>query len=206
MVIRYKIYCIILVAMANLKPRWALLIIATMTIMLMMTSIFAGPALAVKKSTVKAIKTPNKTTTVKGVKVLSVHTAPLKVFVGNTFGLRATVFNNSTAAISFANGTCTSPLSITFNKNVITEPKATTTCKAQQITIKPGEQSPISSSGITYRATAPGITNATMIFKYGAGPASSKSPTTDSYSRTYSFNIQAAGPSPTTGPQSTPSP
>jgi hypothetical protein len=43
-----------------------------------------------------------------------------------------------------------------------------------------------------------------MIFKYGAGPASSKSPATDSYARTYSFNIQAAGPPSTTGSQSTP--
>ncbi len=193
--------------MANLETRWALLAIATMTIILMTASVFLGPALAVKKSTsVKAIpKTPSKTTTVKGVKVLSVHTAPSKIAVGNTFGLRAIVFNNSTATISFANGTCTSPLSITFNKNVITEPKATTaSCKAQQITLKPGEQSPISTSGITYRATAPGITNATMIFKYGAGPASSKSSTSDSYSRVYSFNTQPAGPRPTTGSQPTP--
>jgi uncharacterized membrane protein YeiB len=208
MVISYKIYRIILVVMANLKTRWALL--ATMTLMLMTASVFVGPVLAVKKSSsssVKAIhKTPSKTTTVKGVKVLSVHTAPSKVAVGNTFGLRAIVFNNSTATISFANGTCTSSLSITFNKNVMTEPKATTaSCKAQQVTLKPGEQSPISSpnlSGMTYRATAPGITNASMIFKYGGGPASSKSPTSDSYSRVYTFNIQPAGSHPTT-PQPT---
>jgi hypothetical protein len=194
--------------MANLKTRWALL--ATMTLMLMTASVFVGPVLAVKKSSsssVKAIhKTPSKTTTVKGVKVLSVHTAPSKVAVGNTFGLRAIVFNNSTATISFANGTCTSPLSITFNKNVMTGPQATTaSCKAQQVTLKPGEQSPISSpnlSGMTYRATAPGITNASMIFKYGGGPASSKSPTSDSYSRVYTFNIQPAGSHPTT-PQPT---
>lgn len=210
MVISYKIYRIILVVMANLKTRWALLAIATMTLMLMTASVFAGPVLAVKKSSsssVKAIhKTPSKTVTpahdVKGVKVLSVHTAPSKVAVGNTFGLRAIVFNNSTATISFANGTCSSPLSITFNKNVMTEPKATTaSCKAQQVTLKPGEQSPISSpnlSAITYTATAPGITNASMIFKYGAGPASSKSPTSDSYSRVYTFDIQPAGSQPTT--------
>ncbi|PWU79797.1 MAG: hypothetical protein DLM72_15350 [Candidatus Nitrosopolaris wilkensis] len=195
--------------MANLETRWALLAIATMTLMLMTASVFPGPVLAVKKSSsVKAIhKTPSKTTTVKGVKVLSVHTAPSKVAVGNTFGLHAIVFNNSTATISFANGTCTSPLSITFNKNVMTGPNAAiASCKAEQVTLKPGEQSPISSSGISYRATAPGITNATMIFKFGAGPASSKSPTSDSYSRVYSFNIQPAGPRTTTGPQSTPSP
>jgi hypothetical protein len=73
------------------------------------------------------------------------------------------VFNNSTATITFANGTCTSPLSITFNKNVMTEPQATaTTCKMQQVTLRPGEQSPILTpnlSGITYRATAPGMTS-----------------------------------------------
>jgi hypothetical protein len=36
-----------------------------------------------------------------------------------------------------------------------------------------------------------------MIFKYGGGPASSKSPTNDSYSRVYTFNIQPAGSQPT---------
>ena len=211
MVISYKMYRIILAVMANLKTRWALFAIATMTLMLMTASVLAGPVLAVKKSSSSSVKTPGKTTTVKGVKVLSVHTAPSKIAVGNTFSLRAIVFNNSTATISFANGTCTSPLSITFNKNVMTEPKATTvSCKAQQVTLKPGEQSPRSPnlSGITYRATAPGITNASMIFKYGGGPASSKSPTSDSYSRVYTFNIQPAGSQPTTPhptPKSTPS-
>ncbi|HET7147145.1 MAG TPA: hypothetical protein VFI73_01485 [Candidatus Nitrosopolaris sp.] len=202
MVISYKIYRSILVVMANLKTRWALLAIATMTLMLMTASVFTGSVLAVKKSSSSSVKAIHKTTTaaqdVKGVKVLSVHTAPSKVAVGNTFGLRAIVFNNSTATISFSNGTCTSPLPITFDKNVITEPKTTTTsCKAQQVTLKPGEQSPIS-SGITYRATAPGVTNASMIFKYRGGPASSKSPTSDSYSRVYTFNIQPAGSQPTT--------
>ena len=159
--------------MANLKTRWALLAIATLTLMLV-ASVFAGPTFAVKKTSSSSAKAIHKTPLLSMVKVLSVHTAPSKIAVGNTFGLRAIVFNNSTATISFANGTCTSPLSITFNKNVITEPKATTaSCKAQQITLKPGEQSPISTSGITYRATAPGITNTTMIFKYGGGPASS---------------------------------
>src|SRR5213080_3889511 len=153
----------------NLKTRWAPLAIATLTLMLV-ASVFAGQTLAVKKTSSSSAKAIHKTpTTVNGVKVLSVHTAPSKIAVGNTFGLQAIVFNNSTATISFANGACTSLLSITFNKNVITEPKATTvSCKAQKATLKPGEQSPISSSSISYRATAPGITNATMIFKYGA--------------------------------------
>ena len=122
---------------------------------------------------------------------------PSKVAVGNTFGLRGIVFNNSTATITFANGTCTSPLSITFNKNVMIQPQATTaTCKAQQVTRKLGEQSHVRSPnllGLTYRATAPGITNATMTFKYGALAATSKSPASDTISRVYTFNILPAG-------------
>ena len=183
--------------------------------MLTTASIFSGSVLAVKKGSSSSVttvhKTPSKSTTshhVKGVKVFRVHTVPSKVAVGNTFGLRGIVFNNSTATITFANGTCTSPLSITFNKDVMTEPKATTaSCKAQQVTLKPGEQSPILTpnlSGITYRATAPGMTNATMTFKYGAVTGTSKSPINDSVSRVYTFNIQPAGSRPATGSQSSP--
>src|SRR5689334_8293049 len=114
--------------MPNLKAGWTLMAIVTMTLMLTMAPMFAGYVLAVKKSS-GSIKTSGKTTTstahhVKGVKVFRVHTVPSKVAVSNTFGLRGIVFNNSTATITFANGTCTSPLSITFNKNVITEPQA----------------------------------------------------------------------------------
>src|SRR5438309_5110765 len=180
--------------MINLKVGCILVAVITMTLMLTVAPLYAGSALAVKKST-SSVKTPKGTTTsthhVKGVKVFRVHTVPSKVAVGNTFGLRGIVFNNSTTTITFGNGTCTSPLSITFNKNVMTEPQATTaSCKAQQVTLKPGGQSHILSpnlSGIIYRATAPGVTNATMTFKYGAVTATSKSPISDSISRVYSF-------------------
>jgi len=190
--------------MTNLKAGWALLTPVTITLMLILAPTFTDPILAVKKSS-SSVKTPGKTTTtttsthhLKGVKVFRIHIVPSKVIVGNTFGLRGIVFNNSTATITFANGTCTSPLSITFNKNVITVPQTTTTasCKAQQVTLKPGEQSHILSpnlSGIIYRATAPGMTNATISFKYGATIATSKSPISDSISRIYSFNILPAG-------------
>ena len=202
--------------MIKLNKEWALVAIIGMTSMLITATTLAGPVLAVKKSS-SSIQTPGKTTTtsahhVKGVKVFRVHTIPSKVAVGNTFGLRSIVFNNSTATITFANGTCTSPLSITFNKNVVTEPRATTaSCNAQQVTLKPGGQSHILSpnlSGIIYRTTAPGMTSATMTFKYGAVTATSKSPISDSISRVYSFNILPAGSQPTSlqhSPRSTPS-
>jgi hypothetical protein len=202
--------------MTNPKAGLALLTVVTMTLMLTMAPMFTGSVLAVKKSS-SSVKTPGKATTtsaqhVKGVKVFRVHAIPSKVAVGNTFGFRGIVLNNSTATITFGNGTCTSPLSITFNKNVMTEPQATAaSCKAQQVTLKPGGQSHILSpnlSGIIYRATAPGMTNATMTFKYGALTATSKSPLSDSISRVYSFNILPAGSKPTTlqhSPGSTPS-
>jgi len=101
----------------------------------------------------------------------------------------------------------------------MSEPQATTaSCKTQQVNLKPGAQSPILTpnlSGIAYRATAPGMTNATMTFKYGAATTTSKSPVSDSISRVYSFNILPAGsqstslenslhstPSPQSGPVS----
>jgi len=205
--------------MTNRSAEWPLFGVIVITLMLTTGSIFASSVLAVKKGSSSSVtsvhKTPSKTTTphhFKGVKVFRVHTVPSKVAIGNTFGLRGIVFNNSTATITFGNGTCTSPLSITFNKNVITEPQATTaSCKAQQVTLKPGGQSHILSpnlSGIIYRATAPGVTNATMTFKYGAVTATSKSPISDSISRVYSFNILPAGSQPTSlqhSPRSTPS-
>ena len=89
------------------------------------------------------------------------------------------------------------PLSVTFDKNVISEPKTTTApCQAQQITLKPGEQTHILSpklSGIAYKATSPGITNATMIFKFQAAPLANKSSVSESYNRVYTFNIMPPG-------------
>ncbi|MFZ0896233.1 MAG: hypothetical protein WAZ77_17175 [Candidatus Nitrosopolaris sp.] len=218
--------------MTNRHAEWALLSIAMITLMLIIASVFTGPILAVKKSSasVKTIhETPSKTTTttiahshITGVKVLSVHTIPSKVAVGKTFSLGALVFNNSSATITFANGTCApSPLSITFNKNAVPETQAAAaSCQAQQATLKPREHSQIITPnllGIRYRATAPGMTNATIIFKYAVEIPTSKSPISDTYSRTYAFEIQPGSQhpattgtittsAPTTKPTSEPSP
>jgi hypothetical protein len=200
--------------MTNRHAERALLSVAMITLMLMTPLVFMGPVLAVKKSSASSVKTihetPSKTTTtttvahshITGVKVLSVHTIPSKLAVGNTFSLGALVFNNSSATITFANGTCTpSPLSITFDKNVIpaSQSVAAASCKALRATLKPGERSQIISpnlSGITYRATAPGVTNATIIFKYAVGIPTSKSLISDTYSRSYAFDIQPSSHKP----------
>jgi hypothetical protein len=204
--------------MVDLKVGFMISAVIIMIIMLTMAPIFSGPILAAKKSDKSSSSakfstktTTNKTATthhVKGVKVFRVHTVPSKAVVGSTFGFRGIVFNNSTATITFSNGTCTAPLSITFNKNVITEPQTTTgICNPQEVTLKPGEQSHILSpnlSGITYKATSPGLTNATMTFKYGA-VTTSKSPISDSISRFFAFNILPPGAS-TSASAHTPTP
>jgi hypothetical protein len=187
--------------MINPKLELTIFVAVTIALALIISPIVNEYVLAVKKSS--SVKTSGKTSSIQinGVKVLKVHTVPSKVKVGSTFGLRGIVINNSTATITFANGTCTSPLSITFDKNVINEPKTTTApCQAQQVTLKPGEQTHILSpklSGITYKATSPGITNATMIFKFQAAPLASKSSVSESYNRVYTFNIMPPGTTPT---------
>jgi hypothetical protein len=141
---------------------------------------------------------------IKGIKVLHVHSIQSKVYVGSTFSLRGTVVNNSTSTITFENGTCTSPLSISFNKNVmITHHPLNASCKAKLLTLKPGEQSSIvspNSLNISYKAMAPGMTNATMLFKYKVLTPTSKSPIDDNTTRTYSFNIQPTKTSVTATP------
>jgi hypothetical protein len=198
--------------MTNLDAKWALFAIIVITLMLTTATIFASPTLAIKKSSSHSVKTAPKTSSttttptahnhIRGVKLLSVHTIPSKVAIGNTFSLRGIVFNNSTATITFANGTCTSPLSISFNKNAVPETNtAVTSCKAQQVTLNPGEHTQIISpnhSAIIYRATAVGTTNATIIFKYAVGIPTSNSPISDSVSRTYAFEIQPGSQQPQT--------
>jgi hypothetical protein len=187
--------------MTNLNGKWAVLAIVAMTLVLLTAATFAGsgPVLAVKKSSTTLTSAHH----IKGVKILHVHTyKPSVVTVGSTFGLRAIVYNNSSSTITFANGTCTSQLSVRFNKNVMIEPQpAAASCKAlpRSVALKPGEQLLISSpnlSGIAYRATAPGMTNATMTFKYGVEAITGKSPIGDSISKVLTFNIRGSGPQP----------
>ena len=149
---------------------------------------------------------------IKGVKLLHVHTTPSKIVVGNTFSLQGIVYNNSSATISFANGTCTipsPPLSITFNRNVMTETNAAgTSCKPHQITLKPGEQSGIQSPnlyGMAYKATTPGMTNTTMTFKYGVETTTSKTPVKDTISRFFAFSIQPGTQQPAATSNTSPS-
>jgi len=172
--------------MVDRKPELTVLAVVIITLTIIVAPIVSNLVLAVKTFI-----------HLRGVKVLKVHTVPSKVTSGSTFGLRGIVVNNSTATIKYANGTCASPLSVAFNKNAISKPQTTTaSCKAQQVTLKPGAQSPIlisNLSGITYKATSPGTTNATLIFNYGVITPTSNLPIGDNISRVYTFNILPSG-------------
>ena len=131
---------------------------------------------------------------IKGIKILRIHTAPSHVSVGSTFNIEGIVFNNSTSAITFPNSTCNSPVSIDFNKNVLMESQGLALCTTptKDVTLKPLQWSSIASnpnSGIAYRATSQGITNATISFNYKVETANGKSPISDNISRVYTFNI-----------------
>jgi hypothetical protein len=188
--------------MGNSSAKWGVLTIISISLVLIGAT-FAAPILAVNKSssisanrelfmTVATTITHNQ---IKGVKILDVHTLPSTVVVGSTFSIRGNVINNSTATITFPNGTCNSPVSIDFNKNVVIENQGTASCTTAtpDVTLKPGEQSSILypfHSGIAFRATAPGMTNATISFSYGVDIPTVKSSISDNISRLYTFDIQ----------------
>jgi hypothetical protein len=183
--------------MNNSSAKWGLFAIIPISLVLIGAT-FVGKSSSF--STHKESFTPVATTTthnqIKGVKILDVHTLPSTVVVGNTFSIRGNVINNSTATITFPNGTCNSPVSIDFNKNVMIENRGTASCTTAMpdVTLKPGEQSSILYpylSGIAYRAIAPGMTNATISFSYGVKIPTGKSTISDNISRLYTFDIQA---------------
>ena len=121
--------------------------------MLATATAFASPILAVKKRGSNSVKTMHQTTPTsstsitptahyhnKGVKLLSVHSIPSEVAVGNTFHLDGLVFNNSPATITLRTEQVLH--SVRFNKDVIPETKAAVaSCKARQVILKPGEHS-----------------------------------------------------------------
>jgi hypothetical protein len=188
--------------MRKLSAKWVLLTIIAMGLAFIGAT-FAGPVLAIKKSSnihTNASLTAGDPTThhqIKGVKILGVKINPSTVAVGNTFSIRGIVVNNSTATIRFANGTCNSTVSIDFNKNVIIENQGVASCTTNtpEVILKPREQSAIlipNHSGIAYKATAPGMTNATISLSYGVEIPKGQSATSESISRVYSFNIKSA--------------
>jgi len=132
---------------------------------------------------------------IKGLKILQVRTSPSTVLAGGTFNILAIVVNNSTATITFPNGTCNSPVSVDFNKNVITENIGTASCTGSnpEVTLKPGDKSKIASpdmSGVAYKAVTPGSTNATITFNYGVSGTTAVPSASNTITRVYTFTVQ----------------
>lgn len=100
------------------------------------------------------------------------------------------MFNNSTSAITFPNGTCNQSVHTNFNKNVQESGSSSCTTSPQKsITLGPKEQSFIV-SGTSYKATSSGTTNATMVFKYGVQNYKDKSVYNDNTSRSFAFDVR----------------
>jgi hypothetical protein len=190
----------------NLRTKWsffafvAVIIIVTSAV----TSATSSPTvLALKKGSARSGSSTTSDVAsssqnqIKGLKILQIHTSPSTVIAGSTFNIRAVVVNNSTATITFPNGTCNSPVSVDFNKNVITENVGTASCAGStpEVTLKPGDKSKISSpdlSGVAYKAVTPGSTNATITFNYGVQGTTAVPSASNTITRVYTFTVQAS--------------
>lgn len=188
-------------SMMNLCTKWSFF--AFVAVSIIVTSTVTS---ATSSPTVLALKKLGSSTTsdlnasqnqVKGLKILQVRTSPSTVIAGNTFNIRAVVVNNSTATITFPNGTCNSPVSVDFNKNVITENVGTASCAGSTpiVTLKPGDKSKIASpdlSGVAYKAITPGSTNATITFNYGVPGTTAVPSASNTLTRVYTFTVQSS--------------
>lgn len=189
-------------SMMNLYTKWSFF--AFVAVIIIVTSAVTS---ATSSPTVLALKKLGSSTTsdlnsssqnqIKGLKILQVRTSPSTVIAGNTFNIRAVVVNNSTATITFPNGTCNSPVSVDFNKNVITENVGTASCAGSTptVTLKPGDKTKIASpdlSGVAYKAITPGSTNATITFSYGVPGTTAVPSASNTLTRVYTFTVQSS--------------
>jgi hypothetical protein len=128
-----------------------------------------------------------------GVVLLTTHTQPIVVHVGNFFRVQAMVLNNSTGTISFTAGPCDSTVSAIFNKNVVVKHEvscfagaALTSAAANLVKLRPGEKVSIIGTpiGTTYQAVASGPTIASVTFHYQLGTGANAS-----IVKSFEFNI-----------------
>jgi hypothetical protein len=128
-----------------------------------------------------------------GVLLLTTHTQPIVVHVGNFFRVQAMVLNNSTGTISFTAGPCDSTVSAIFNKNVVVKHEvscfagaASTSAATHLVKLRPGEKVSIIGTpiGTTYQAVASGPTIASVTFHYQLGTGANASSI-----KSFEFNI-----------------
>ena len=101
------------------------------------------------------------------------QTQPSSIHVGDSFRLSVLVVNNSTDTIHF-NGGCSSPISASFDTNIIRTDNLIGCLAITNITLKPGENTTVTgpSSNIKYTALSSGMTNTTLSFSYQLGESS----------------------------------
>ncbi|CUR51401.1 exported protein of unknown function [Nitrosotalea devaniterrae] len=96
----------------------------------------------------------------------NVVTEPELVTIDNSFQIYATVNNTNPWPITFYDG-CTSPLTVSFDKNVQIQNEVGCNAISSEV-INPGQVVRVHgpSSGVVWNATTVGITNATITFSY----------------------------------------
>ena len=121
------------------------------------------------------------------IELTDIHTDPTQVHVGDSFQVNATIVNNSTDTILF-NGGCQSPLSTSFDKNVILGQAMGCFALFNQILL-PGHNATVISpgSGNSYTAASSGDTNANLTFVYHFS-----NNTQSRISKNFTFAISAA--------------
>jgi len=123
------------------------------------------------------------------VSLLALQTQPLVVHIGNILKIHAIILNNSPATISFISGPCDSPLSSSFDKNVVVKQGVHCFLGAavHMVKLRQGETGQVigPSLGTTYQAVGPGMTVATVTFRYQSDNGASASIT-----KSFEFNIK----------------
>jgi hypothetical protein len=118
------------------------------------------------------------------IELTNIQTSPSQIHVGDSFQINATLVNNSPGTIYF-NGGCLSPLSATFDKNVVIS-QAVGCLAIYNADLKPGKNTTVigPGSGNLYTANSSGTTNANVTFSYQTGNKSE-----NTISKLFSFGI-----------------
>jgi predicted secreted protein with PEFG-CTERM motif len=118
------------------------------------------------------------------IELTNIHTSSSTIHVGDSVQFNATIINNSPNTISYNSG-CMSPLSATFDNNIVLGQAMG--CLAIYVqNLKPGENITVvgPSNSISYIANSAGITNANVTFSY-----TMENKSQNSVSKPFTFDI-----------------
>jgi hypothetical protein len=103
-----------------------------------------------------------------GVDLINIHPSPTNLKAGSKFEIIATVANNSPTVVMFVAGTCDSPLSAYFYRNVLIRHVQGCTATSPPFKLNPGKEVTVAGpgSGTIYQAITSGQTRATATLYY----------------------------------------